>query len=94
MASLADWIKSQTTDYGQLKEAYPNAIKFGSALKKGISDLVPTTEELQNPTAMSERAINYLNPMAGTMGIAKNLNSDLLQKYLTTGKLSPKEMAQ
>ena len=30
MASLADWIKSQTTDYGQLKEAYPNAIKFGS----------------------------------------------------------------
>lgn len=94
MASLADWIKSQTSDYGQLKEAYPNAIKFGSALKKGISDLVPTTEELQNPTAMSERAINYLNPMAGTMGIAKNLNSGLLKKYLSTGKLSPKEMAQ
>ena len=93
MASLADWIKSQTADYGQLKEAYPNAIKFGSALKKGISDLVPTTEELQNPTAMSERAINYLNPMAGTMGIAKNLNSSLLSKHLSGQKLTPEEMA-
>ena len=94
MASLADWIKSQTADYGQLKEAYPNAIKFGSALKKGISDLVPTTEELQNPTAMSERAINYLNPMAGTIGIAKNLNSSLLSKHLSRQKLTPEEMAQ
>lgn len=93
MASLADWIKSQTADYGQLKEAYPNAIKFGSALKKGISDLVPTTEELQNPTAMSERAINYLNPMAGTIGIAKNLNSSLLSKHLSGQKLTPEEMA-
>lgn len=94
MASLADWIKSQTADYGQLKEAYPNAIKFGSALKKGISDLVPTTQELQNPQMLSERAMNYINPMAGTTKIVNNLNADLLKKYLSTGKLSPKEMAQ
>lgn len=93
MASLADWIKSQTADYGQLKEAYPNAIKFGSALKKGISDLVPTTQELQNPQMLSERALNYINPMAATTKIANNLNADLLKKYLSTGKLSPKEMA-
>ena len=94
MASLANWIKSQTSDYGQLKEAYPNAIKFGSALKKGISDLVPTAQELQNPQMLSERAMNYINPMAGTTKIANNLNADLLKKYLSTGKLSPKEMAQ
>jgi len=94
MASLADWIKSQTADYGQLKEAYPNAIKFGSALKKGISDIVPTTQELQNPQMLSERALNYINPMAATTKIVNNLNADLLKKYLSTGKLSPKEMAQ
>lgn len=94
MASLADWIKSQTADYGQLKNAYPNAMKFGSALKKGISQLVPTQEELNNPNAMSERAMNYINPMAGTLGVSKNLNAGLLEKYLSTGKLSPEEMAQ
>jgi len=94
MASLADWIKSQTSDYGQLKEAYPNAIKFGSALKKGISDLVPTTQELQNPQMLSERALNYINPMAATTKIVNNLNADLLKKYLSTGKLSPDEMTQ
>jgi len=94
MASLADWIKSQTADYEQLKEAYPNAIKFGSALKKGISDIIPTTQELQNPKMLSERALNYINPMAGTTKIANNLNAGLLKKYLSTGKLSPDEMAQ
>ena len=94
MASLADWIKNQTQDYGQLKEAYPNAVKFGSALKKGISDIVPSTQELQNPAMMSERALNYINPMAGTLNVGKNLNAELLQKYLSTSKLSPQEMAQ
>lgn len=58
MASLADWIKSQTADYGQLKEAYPNAIKFGSALKKGISDIIPTTEEMRDPKAMVDWGLN------------------------------------
>ena len=49
-------------------------------------------------------ALSALTPMAkmteglpvgmSIKDISKNLNSDLLQKYLTTGKLSPKEMAQ
>jgi len=93
MASLADWIKSQTSDYGQLKEAYPNAIKFGSALKKGISDIIPTTQELQNPQMLSERALNYLNPMAATTKIVNNLNADLLKKYLSGKALTPLDMA-
>lgn len=54
MATLADWFKSQTQDYGQLKDAYPNAKKFGSALKQNVSKLVPTTEDFQSPQKMSE----------------------------------------
>jgi len=92
MASLADWIRSHVEDYGQLKEGYPNAVKFGSALKKGISDLVPTTEELQNPAMMSERAMNYVNPMAGVTKIANNLNAGLLSKHLSGKGLTPEEM--
>lgn len=40
MASLADWIKNQTQDYGQLKSAYPinrttmNLSKLSEALRK------------------------------------------------------------
>ena len=54
MATLADWFKSQTKDYGQLKDAYPNAKKFGSALKQNVSKLVPTTEDFQSPQKMGE----------------------------------------
>ncbi len=68
MASLADWIKSQTADYGQLKEAYPNAMKFGSALKKGISQLVPTQEDLNSPQKMGEWGLSAaLNAPMGMM---------------------------
>ena len=58
MASLSDLIKGQTADYGQLKEAYPNAMKFGSALKKGISDLVPTTEQMTDPNKLINFGVN------------------------------------
>ena len=68
MASLADWIKNQTQDYGQLKEAYPNAVKFGSALKKGISQLVPTQEDLNSPQRMGEWGLSAaLNAPMGLM---------------------------
>ena len=68
MASLSDWIKDQTADYGQLKEAYPNAMKFGSALKKGISDLVPTQEDLNSPQKMGEWGLSAaLNAPMGMM---------------------------
>ena len=68
MASLADWIKSQTADYGQLKNAYPNAMKFGSALKKGINDLVPTQEDLNSPQKMGEWGLSAaLNAPMGMM---------------------------
>ena len=68
MASLADWIKSQTADYGQLKNAYPNAMKFGSALKKGISQLVPTQGDLNSPQKMGEWGLSAaLNAPMGMM---------------------------
>ena len=73
MASLADWIKSQTADYGQLKEAYPNAIKFGSALKKGISQLIPSNEDFKSPEAMRDwSTAAALNAPMGLTFIGKN----------------------
>ena len=78
MASLADWIKNQTQDYGQLKEAYPNAVKFGSALKKGISQLVPTQEDLNSPQRMGEWGLSAaLNAPMGLTSGAKNIVKEL-----------------
>lgn len=68
MATLADWFKSQTKDYGQLKDAYPNAKKFGSALKQNVSKLVPTTEDFQSPQKMGEWSMAAA--MNAPMGLA------------------------
>jgi hypothetical protein len=68
MATLADWFKSQTKDYGQLKDAYPNAKKFGSALKQGVSKLVPTNEDFQSPEKMGEWSMAAA--MNAPMGLA------------------------
>ena len=77
MESLADLL----SDYGQLKGAYPNAVKFGSALKKNLSQLIPTQEDLNSPQRMREWALSAaLNaPMGLTSGvknIAKELHPD------------------
>lgn len=70
MATLADWFKSQTKDYGQLKDAYPNAKKFGSALKQNVSKLVPTTEDFQSPQKMGEWSMAAA--MNAPMGLSLN----------------------
>lgn len=54
MPTLADWFRQHTEDYGQLKDAYPNAKKFGSALKSNVSKLVPTEADFQSPQKMGE----------------------------------------
>ena len=92
MASLSDWIKDQTADYGQLKEAYPNAMKFGSALKKGISQLVPTQEDLNSPQKMGEWGLSAaLNAPMGMMFVGPKsagwdaTKADEAEKLLNAG---------
>ncbi len=65
---LRDKASNAIDDYSQLSEAYPNAMKFGSALKKGISQLVPTQEDLNSPQKMGEWGLSAaLNAPMGMM---------------------------
>ena len=81
MPTLADWFRQQTQDYGQLKDAYPNAKKFGSALKSNVSKLIPTEADFQSPQKMGEWGLSAA--LNAPMGLSlKNLNADLLKKYI------------
>jgi hypothetical protein len=94
MAGLLEWLSSQkdfaTNDYADLMSNYPNAQKFGKGLIKAISEHVPTQQDYQSP----EKMIDYAMSVANMGMTVKNTNADLLKKYLSTGKLSPKEMAE
>jgi hypothetical protein len=94
MAGLLEWLSSQkdsaTNDYADLMSNYPNAQKFGSGLIKSISEHIPTQEDYQSPEKMFDFGMSVA-PMGMTV---KNTNAKLLKKYLSTGKLSPKEMAE
>lgn len=86
MPTLADWFRQHTEDYGQLKDAYPNAKKFGSALKSNVSKLVPTEADFQSPQKMGEWGLSAaLNAPMGLAvsgyGEAKNIGDILNQKY-------------
>ena len=99
ISRLADLLKNKASsaleDYSQLADAYPNLKNFAGALVGNVERNVPTQAELQNPEAMQQRALGYMSPMAGAIkGISKNLNADLIQKYLKEGRLSPEEMTQ
>ena len=94
MAGLLEWLSSQkdfaTNDYADLMSNYPNAQKFSKGLINAISEHVPTQEDYKSPEKMFDFGMSVAN-----MGMTvKNTNADLLKKYLSTGKLSPKEMAQ
>ena len=68
MPTLADWFRQHTEDYGQLKDAYPNAKKFGSALKSNVSKLVPTEADFQSPQKMGEWSMSAaMNAPMGLM---------------------------
>lgn len=54
MSSLAQWFRDHVDDYKQLKDAYPNANRFGSTLKDALSKQVPTTQDFQSPKKLSE----------------------------------------
>jgi hypothetical protein len=94
MAGLLEWLSSQkdsaANDYADLMSNYPNAQKFGSGLIKSISEHIPTQEDYQSPEKMFDFGMSVA-PMGMTV---KNTNAKLLKKYLGTGKLSPKEMAE
>ena len=68
MPTLADWFRQQTQDYGQLKDAYPNAKKFGSALKSNVSKLIPTEADFQSPQKMGEWGLSAA--LNAPMGLA------------------------
>jgi hypothetical protein len=94
MAGLLEWLSSQkdsaTNDYADLMSNYPNAQKFSKGLINAISEHVPTQEDYKSPKKMLDFGMSVAN-----MGMTvKNTNADLLKKYLSTGKLSPKEMAE
>ena len=91
MASLADLLRHVKETGETLSTGYPNAKRFADALLANVERNVPTTQELQNPAYMQQRSLNYMSPMAGAV---KNLNANLLSKYLKEGSLSPEEMAK
>jgi hypothetical protein len=93
MAGLLEWLSNQkdsaANDYADLMSNYPNAQKFSKGLINAISEHVPTQEDYKSPKKMLDFGMSVAN-----MGMTvKNTNADLLKKYLSTGKLSPKEMA-
>jgi hypothetical protein len=94
MAGLLEWLSNQkdsaANDYADLMSNYPNAQKFGKGLINAISEHVPSNEDYKSPKKMLDFGMSVAN-----MGMTvKNTNADLLKKYLSTGKLSPKEMAE
>jgi hypothetical protein len=96
MAGLLEWLSNQknsaANDYAELMSNYPNAQKFGKGLITAISEHIPTQQDYQSPEKMIDFAISVA-PMGMTVKNT-NFNADLLKKYLSTGELSPKEMAQ
>jgi hypothetical protein len=94
MAGLLEWLSNQkdsaANDYADLMSNYPNAQKFSKGLINAISEHVPTQQDYKSPKKMLDFGMSVAN-----MGMTvKNTNADLLKKYLSTGKLSPKEMAE
>ena len=54
MASLADWIKSQTSDYGQLFNNNPRMDNYSSVLQQGLGQLIPSNADFKSPEAMRD----------------------------------------
>lgn len=96
MDGLLEWLSNQkdsaANDYADLMSNYPNAQKFGKGLINSISEHVPTQQDYQSPEKMIDFAMSVA-PMGMTVKNT-NLNANLLKKYLSKGKLSPKEMTQ
>jgi hypothetical protein len=67
MPSLADLLKHIKETGQTLSSGYPRAKGFADALLANVERNVPTTQELQSPAYMQQRALNYMSPMAGAI---------------------------
>ena len=79
-------------DYKKLLGGYPNAKRFFSSLGNELERAAPSQEDLSNPSFALDTAMNA--PFGLATKTAKNLNADLLRKYLDTGNLNYDELAK
>ena len=108
LEEIVNSLKSAGQDYGQLFNNNPKYTAVASNVTKGLENLVPpqftNTQDAKSQEYSKKLAEWALGNGMGLSGMAlgtkipnpikDNLNADLLKKYLSTGKLSPKEMAQ
>jgi hypothetical protein len=108
LEEIVNSLKSAGQDYGQLFNNNPKYTAVASNVTKGLENLVPpqftNTQDAKSQEYSKKLAEWALGNGMGMSGMAlgtkipnpikDNLNADLLKKYLSTGKLSPKEMAQ
>ena len=108
LEEIVNSLKSAGQDYGQLFNNNPKYNAVASNITKGLENLVPpqftNTQDAKSQEYSKKLAEWALGNGMGMSGMAlatkisnpikDNLNADLLKKYLSTGKLSPKEMAQ
>ena len=108
LEEIVNSLRSAGQDYGQLFNNNPKYTAVASNVTKGLENLVPpqftNTQDAKSQEYSKKLAEWALGNGMGMSGMAlgtkipnpikDNLNADLLKKYLSTGKLSPKEMAQ
>ena len=108
LEEIVNSLKSAGQDYGQLFNNNPKYTAVASNVTKGLENLVPpqftNTQDAKSQEYSKKLAEWALGNGMGMSGMAlgtkipnpikDNLNAKLVQKYLSTGKLSPDEMAQ
>lgn len=108
LEEIVNGLKSAGQDYSQLFNNNPKYTAVASNVTKGLENLVPpqfaNTQDAKSQEYSKKLAEWALGNGAGMSGMAlstkipnpikDNLNAKLVQKYLSTGKLSPKEMIQ
>lgn len=108
LEEIVNSLKSAGQDYSQLFNNNPRYTGVASNVTKGIENLVPpqfsNTQDAKSQEYSKKLADWALGNGMGMAGMAlaikisnpikDNLNAKLVQKYLSTGKLSPKEMTQ
>lgn len=108
LEEIVNSLKSAGQDYSQLFNNNPKYTAVAQNVTKGLENLVPpqftNTQDAKSQEYSKKLAEWALGNGAGMSGMAlatkipnpikDNLNAKLLQKYLSTGKLSPDEMTQ
>lgn len=108
LEEIVNGLKSAGQDYSQLFNNNPRYTGVASNVTKGLENLVPpqfsNTQDAKSQEYSKKLADWALGNGMGMAGMAlstkipnpikDNLNAKLVQKYLSTGKLSPDEMTQ